>query len=87
MMLKIFVSGLKTEVGLDSAMVNQLFPGLDGLIVVHGHILKALLRQQSIRQDRRIDDLSSVLLEQVGEDDDDDDVGDNNNNNNNNINS
>ena len=56
---------MKKEVGLSRELIEQMFPKLDDLILIHSTFLYSLIRQQNLKPDRSIDNLSSVLLEQV----------------------
>lgn len=45
--------------------VDRLFPKLDELVELHSHFLRELLKRQAKNEDRSIDDIGDVLINQV----------------------
>ncbi|KAH9520222.1 A-kinase anchor protein 13, partial [Bulinus truncatus] len=65
-MQKIFAQSMLQDLNFTPEQVDRLFPKLDELVNLHSNFLKELLRRQMKNEDRSIDEIGDLLINQFG---------------------
>ncbi|XP_055877547.1 A-kinase anchor protein 13-like isoform X5 [Biomphalaria glabrata] len=65
-MQKIFAQSMLHDLNFTPDQVDRLFPKLDELVELHSNFLKELLLRQTKNEDRSIDDIGDLLINQFG---------------------
>ncbi|CAL1537295.1 unnamed protein product [Lymnaea stagnalis] len=66
-MQKIFSHAMLHEMNYTSDQVDRLFPRLDELLELHSNFLRQLLLRQTKNEDRSIDEIGDILMNQFGD--------------------
>ncbi|BFY97141.1 hypothetical protein BsWGS_00188 [Bradybaena similaris] len=63
-MQKIFAASMLRDMNFTEDQVDRLFPRLDELVELHANFLRQLLTRQARNEDRSVDDVGDVLVDQ-----------------------